>query len=35
LQTETLEVSQKDGETVIKVDMPPQAVAAIRFDWRA
>jgi xylan 1,4-beta-xylosidase len=35
LQTETIAVGQQGGQTVIEVDMPPQAVASIRFDWRA
>ena len=34
LQTETLNVSKLDGETVIEVEMPPQAVAAIHFEWQ-
>ena len=34
LKTESIAVSGKDGQTVIEVDMPPQAVAAIRLEWR-
>ena len=34
LQTETLSVTSKDDGAVFEVDMPPQAVAAIRFEWQ-
>ncbi len=34
LKTETIEPAQQDGQTVIEVEMPPQAVASIRFEWR-
>jgi xylan 1,4-beta-xylosidase len=33
LKSETIEVSQTDGQTVISVEMPPQAVATIRFEF--
>ncbi len=33
LKSETVSVSMKNGHAVIEVDMPPQAVAMIRFNW--
>ena len=33
LQTEPLTVASKDGNVVLEVEMPPQAVAAIQFNW--
>jgi xylan 1,4-beta-xylosidase len=33
LKSETVSVSMKGGHAVIEVDMPPQAVATIRFNW--
>ncbi len=33
LQTESLTVDRRDGEIAFDIEMPPQAVAAIRFDW--
>jgi xylan 1,4-beta-xylosidase len=34
LTSETIQISQKDGQSVIEVEMPPQAVASIRFQWQ-
>ena len=33
LKAEALTTETKDGQIVFEVDMPPQAVATIRFDW--
>lgn len=33
LQSEPLTAGEKDGQPVIEVDMPPQAVASIRFEF--
>jgi len=33
LQPETIEVRQTDGQMTVEVEMPPQAVASIRFEW--
>ena len=33
LQVESLDVENSDGHVVFEVKMPPQSVAAIRFDW--
>jgi xylan 1,4-beta-xylosidase len=33
LKTEPLAVASKDGQVVFEVELPAQAVAAIRFDW--
>ncbi|WEN16669.1 glycosyl hydrolase [Rhodanobacter sp. AS-Z3] len=33
LKTEALTTTTKDGQIVFEVDMPPQAVATVHFDW--
>jgi xylan 1,4-beta-xylosidase len=33
-RSQPLTIGVKDGQPMIEVDMPPQAVAAIRFEWR-
>jgi xylan 1,4-beta-xylosidase len=33
LKTEALTTATKDGQIVFEIDMLPQAVATIRFDW--